>query len=262
MSIMRRVRTAPALGRLARCTGAMRFRVFEVFNVFKVFDVFKVLQAFKAFKAFTAFKAMRGFAEALGVMPVLAAVAALVVLPHAAEAGSVAVWKGLGEGGPVGAELDRILGPVSIVVQSGSMEEPSTCPDGSPAPITSVTGSEAVLGAFYSLGIGPVDVGLGVAHVQRKCVGVMEQTLPSSETVQVPVTLLDETATGAAAMVGIAAGEGPLHGEARAIITTEGVLWSARALWRQDRLSAGVGFAGGPAGDWWSGPLIFVGASW
>jgi|GEM_PF-3395995 len=207
------------------------------------------------------------------VFPVLLALAVLVAMSHPTPAdasGSAVIWHGLGDGGPLGAEVHRVLGPISLVLQSGSKEEPSPSPSVSVTPITE---AESVFGAFFERDLGPVSAGLGVAHLKRQRTGmVMPPVDPanlspggspsSSGPTPVPISLLDEETTSFAATVRASIGQGPLVGEARAIATSEGVLWSVRAGLTLDRLSAGVGYQAGPTDAWWSGPLIFIGASW
>src|SRR5690606_41382997 len=99
----------------------------------------------------------RGLRRAVWSLVCLVAAAALVA-PAAAAAGA-SLWVGLEGSGFLGAELDGLLGPVTLVVQSRNGQEPRSTPQEKCLSATPIAAAETVLGAFYTVDLGPVSVG-------------------------------------------------------------------------------------------------------
>lgn len=188
----------------------------------------------------------------------ITAVGILMLVVSTAYAGDGAIWHGLGEGAPLGGSFQGVMGLLGFTFSSGSHDLPSPSPDVSETPISE---TETILAAFYEQPFGNFAVGIGAAHMMRSQTGT--KTVPvDGEPRQVPVEVLNDKSTSLAALMRVVLDSGPVFGDAQAILTSNGVVWSARVGWTVDRLRIGVGYQAGPTDDWWSGPQLFVGASW
>jgi len=115
----------------------------------------------------------RGLRRAVWSLVCLVAAAALVA-PAAAAAGA-SLWVGLEGSGFLGAELDGLLGPVTLVVQSRNGQEPRSTPQEKFLSATPIAAAETVLGAFYTVDLGPVSVGVGGVHLRRERTGMVRE---------------------------------------------------------------------------------------
>lgn len=223
----------------------------------------------------------RGLRRAVWSLVCLVAAAALVA-PAAAAAGA-SLWVGLEGSGFLGAELDGLLGPVTLVVQSRNGQEPRSTPQEKFLSATPIAAAETVLGAFYTVDLGPVSVGVGGVHLRRERTGMVReadlaladpsaggqagaQGQNGSTPSEFPYSFLSETSTGLAAQLRLAAASGPWRGETSALITSEGTFWAVQAGWAMDpavgSLYLGIGYRAGTADGWWNGPFVAVGAGW
>lgn len=190
-----------------------------------------------------------------GVAVVLMVVICGLTVAHASNG---ALWIGVGKDAPIGAEFHHVLGPIGFAFSSGDGELPSPDPSVSE---TSLKETETLLSAFYEHEFGPLSAGIGAVHLSRKQTG-RKTVIIDGDPQLVSVSVLDDTTTSLAAIVRAVFDAGPIIGDAQALVTSKGVIWSAKAGYETDRLRIGVGYRGGPTNDWWSGPLVFVGTRW
>ena len=195
-----------------------------------------------------------------GIRTLLVAVVTTLLFALPATAGDSLLWVGIEEGGPIGGAFHEVLGPVGFIFQSGEKTRPPLDPSES---ITPVKETETLLAAFYERRFGPVSAGVGAAHVVRSEWGSQLFDADGDgheEPTPIPVSRASETSP--AVMVRAVLEKELISGAAEALVTSEGVVWSIRVGLAADRWRVGAGYQQGPTSDWWSGPLVFVGASW
>lgn len=195
-----------------------------------------------------------------GIRTLVVVVVTTLILAFPATAGDALLWVGIDEGGPIGGAFHQVLGPVGFLFQSGEKKRPSPDPSQS---ITPIQETETLLAAFYGRRFGPLSAGVGAAHFVRSewgCQLLVRDGDDQQEPTPIPVSRTSETSP--AAIVRAALKRELISGAAQALVTSEGVVWSIQAGLAADRWRVGVGYQRGPTSDWWSGPLVFVGASW